>query len=290
MPRPETLSAAAARRLALGAQGLAKPRPAGPFDAGHVRRVVEALGLVQIDSVNVLARSHYLPLFARLGPYPQGLLDRLAHGPRRGRALFEYWGHEASLIPLAHQPLFPLAHGAGGAREGIYGGLARFADERRATSTPSWPRSASAALERVGLSEGGRGSGSWWGWSDGKRALEFLFWAGLVTTAGRRSFERLYDLPERVLPPEIAAAPTPAPDEAQRRLLLTAARALGVATERDLRDYYRLEVADTRARWPSWSRPARSSPCASRAGPTRLRSAGRPRPPPHRGQRAPLAL
>jgi uncharacterized protein YcaQ len=89
------------------------------------------------------------------------------------------------------------------------------------------------------LSEGGRGTGSWWGWSDGKRALEFLFWAGLVTTAGRRSFERLYDLTERVLPPEIAARPTPAPEEAQRRLLLTAARRMGVATERDLRDYYR---------------------------------------------------
>jgi hypothetical protein len=134
-------------------------------------------------------------------------------------------------------------------QEGIYGGLARFAAERRgyvdavlAEVRERGPLSAS------GLSEAGRGTGSWWGWSDGKRALEFLFWAGLVTTAGRRSFERLYDLPERVHPPEIAAAPTPAPDEAQRRLLLAAARALGVATERDLRDYYRLEVADTRAR------------------------------------------
>jgi uncharacterized protein YcaQ len=133
--------------------------------------------------------------------------------------------------------------------EGIYGGLARFAAERRpfveAVLREIETRGPLSARE---LSEGGRGRGSWWGWSDGKRALEWLFWAGQVAAAGRRGFERVYDLPERVLPAEILGRPTPPADEAQRTLLLVAARALGVATERDLRDYFRLEPAESRAR------------------------------------------
>ncbi|PWC34098.1 winged helix-turn-helix domain-containing protein [Azospirillum sp. TSO35-2] len=252
MPRPETLSLRDARRVAIAAQGF----PASPLSASdpaavearHARRLIGRLGLVQIDSVNVLVRSHYLPLFSRLGPYEAALLDRLAYGGKR-RALFEYWGHEASLIPVEQQPLFRWRMERAERGDGIYGELARFAAERRpyidgvlAEVAERGPLGASE------LSEAGRGAGGWWGWSDGKRALEFLFWAGRVTTAGRRGFERLYDLPDRVLPAAVLAAPTPDAAEAQRALLRIAARAHGVATERDLRDYHRLDVADARLR------------------------------------------
>src|SRR5919206_454031 len=125
------------------------------------------------------------------------------------------------------------------------------ADERRAFVEGVFRQvEARGPLSARELAEGGRGRGSWWGWSDGKRALEFLFWAGRVTTASRRGFERVYDLPERVLPAEILALPTPEPEEAQRALLRIAARALGVATAADLRDYFRLDAEDAKARIP----------------------------------------
>ena len=253
MPRPDSLSLREARRVAIAAQGFANTAPedastAAAVEARHARRMIGRLGLVQIDSVNVLVRSHYLPLFSRLGPYEAVLLDRLAYGGRR-RALFEYWGHEASLIPVEQQPLFRWRMARAERNEGIYGGLARFAAERRpyidsvlAEVAARGPMGASE------LSEAGRGAGGWWGWSDGKQALEYLFWAGLVTTAGRRGFERLYDLPERVLPAAVLDTPTPEEADAQRALLRIAARAHGVATERDLRDYHRLDVADARLR------------------------------------------
>ena len=257
MPRPDSLSLREARRVAIAAQGFPNGAPnsipdatpdADPVEARHVRRLIGRLGLVQIDSVNVLVRSHYLPLFSRLGPYEAALLDRLAYGGKR-RALFEYWGHEASLIPVEQQPLFRWRMARAERGEGTYGELARFATERRpyidsvlAEVAARGPMGASE------LSEAGRGAGGWWGWSDGKRALEYLFWAGLVTTAGRRGFERLYDLPERVLPAAILDTPTPEEAEAQRALLRIAARAHGVATERDLRDYHRLDLADARLR------------------------------------------
>jgi uncharacterized protein YcaQ len=135
--------------------------------------------------------------------------------------------------------------------EGIYGGLARFGDEKRAFIEEV--RREIAARGPIGagdLSIGGKGQGSWWGWSDGKRALEWLFWAGLVTTATRRGFERIYDLPERVLPSDVLNAPTPPEDEAQRELLRLSIRALGIASERCLRDYFRLEPQDAKARIP----------------------------------------
>src|SRR3712207_7816204 len=133
--------------------------------------------------------------------------------------------------------------------EGIYGGLARFARERRDfIEAVRREVEARGPLSAGELEGGSKGRGSWWGWSDGKRALEWLFWAGAVTTASRRGFERVYDLPQRVLPPEIIAAPTPAPQDAQRALLTHAIRALGVASERCLRDYFRLSPADAKAR------------------------------------------
>ena len=246
--RPVTrLTANAARRIALAAQGFGEARPSATVNAGHAGRVLDRLSLLQIDSVNVLARAHTLPFFSRLGPYPDGLLDRLAYG--RKRRLFEYWAHEASLIPLTHQPLFRWRMDRAARGEGIYKGLAKFARERRDFIEAVYREIAeSGPISAGALSEGGKAKGGWWGWSDGKIAVEVLFWAGRITTATRNNFTRIYDLSERVWPEEIQALPTPPVEEAQRRLLMLAAKALGVATEPDLRDYFRLSPADSKAR------------------------------------------
>jgi uncharacterized protein YcaQ len=247
-PLPQArLSQAQARRIALAAQGFGEPRPAEP-GRRHLHRALDRLNLLQIDSVNVLVRAHYMPLFSRLGSYDRSLLDSAAW-QRRHRALFEYWGHEASLIRLDLQPLFRWRMARAARGEGIYGGLATFGREKRAFIDACLKEiEVRGPIGAGDLENGGRGQGSWWGWSDGKRALEWLFWAGLVTTATRRGFERLYDLPERVLPQSVRDAPTPGTEDAQRELLRLSARALGIASERCLRDYFRLEVADTKAR------------------------------------------
>ncbi|WP_421999025.1 winged helix-turn-helix domain-containing protein [Reyranella sp.] len=252
MARQSTsLSASQARRIALAAQGFDVGRPARPPNAGPLKRTVDRLGLLQIDSVNVLARAHYLPLFSRLGAYDAGLLDRLAWGPRRQRSLFEFWAHEASLLPLSAQPLLRWRmQRARDAVAEIKGKLHTFRREK--------PQYVDRVLREIAdrgplaasdLSDGGEKRGAWWGWNDGKLAVEWLFFAGLVTTATRRgAFERVYDLTERVLPADILSLPTPPADEAQRELLRRSAQALGVATEFDLRDYFRLPVVDTKAR------------------------------------------
>jgi len=206
--------------------------------------------LFQIDSVNVLVRAHYMPLFSRIGAYDRGLLDRVSYHPKK-RLAFEYWGHEASLIHLDLHPLFRWRMARASRGESIYGGLAKFGREKHAFIDEVRREIARRGPMSAGeLSDGGKGRGSWWGWSDGKRALEWLFWAGEVTTATRRGFERIYDLPERVLPAAILNAPTPSEGEAQRRLLALSIRALGIASERCLRDYFRLEPADAKARIP----------------------------------------
>ncbi|WP_282009023.1 winged helix-turn-helix domain-containing protein [Brevundimonas aveniformis] len=246
MTATETLSDLQARRVALLAQGFGDRRPAKPGKA-HLRRVFDRVGLIQIDSVNVLSRSHYLPPFARLGAYDHADMDALAWGKRK--ALFEYWGHEASLIPMAYQPLLRWRMARAEAGVGTYSGLARFGREKR-----TYIEQVLDEVRRRGplsageLEQAGKGAGGWWGWSDGKRAVEWLFWAGLVTTATRRGFERLYDLPERVLPQSVLDTPTPTVEDAQRGLIEIAARAMGVATETDLRDYFRMDPGETRAR------------------------------------------
>jgi uncharacterized protein YcaQ len=249
--RRQKLSAAAARRIALAAQGFGTPRPDGTTSAGHVKRTIDRLGLLQIDSVNVLTRAHYLPLFSRLGNYDANHLDRAAWGRRSQRRLFEFWAHEASLLPLSSHPLFRwrmqrAAANAGDGRGKLHSfrrDKAAFIDEVRRELADRGPLAASE------LSNGGQRRGPWWGWNDGKLALEWLFFAGEVTTATRRgTFERVYDLTERVLPAEVLNLPTPAAEAAQRELLRLSARALGVATETDLRDYFRLGVADAKAR------------------------------------------
>ncbi len=242
---PATLTLAHARRIALAAQGMSDPRPAAVPTRRSIATTIERLGLLQIDSVNVLTRMHYLPLFSRLGDYPRALLEEAAWGRRSRRTLFEYWAHEASLLPLATQPL--LRWRMERAERGLetWGRLAAFADERRHEADALLRRIASDGALAASDVAGAGGSGGWWGWSDAKSALEWLFWTGRVTTKERRgSFERVYDLTERVLPASILALPTPDVADAQRALLAIAARALGVATAGDLRDYFRLSPGD----------------------------------------------
>ncbi len=246
MPRADSLSADQARRAVLAAQGFAEPRPAGKVDRRHLRRVVDRMGLLQIDSVNVLSRSHYLPVFSRLGPYPRPALDRLSWGPQA--ELFEYWAHAASLVPRRLQPHLRWRMEAFRAREsGWASRLARdrpgYLDGIRRLVAEQGPIGAGATGEaRPNL------PGSMWNWHDGKVALEHLFAIGEVATAGRPHFERLYDLTERVLPPEILAVPTPPVADAQRELVRVSARALGVATVADLQDYFRLRADTTKLR------------------------------------------
>lgn len=241
----EQITPKTARRIALAAQGFGRARPADP-GRRHVRDLARRLGVIQIDSVNVVTRTHYLPAFSRLGAYPREALETEAWSARRG--LFEYWGHEASMMPLELQPL--LRWRMERARDGaMWTGLARFGREKR-----DYIDGVLAEIERRGpvtggdFAEGPRGQPGWWSWSDGKRALEWLFWAGLITTKTRRGFERVYDLTERALPARILDLPTPSEADAQRELVRVAAQALGVATQADLRDYFRLPLVDARAR------------------------------------------
>ncbi len=266
--QPLHLSAAAARRIALAAQGFDRPRPARPPGARQIASLIRRLGLLQLDSVNVFCRSHYLPVFARLGPYEQAILDRLAghdgsrasttqpstqpgHARKRPtiRAFTEYWAHEASLIPAELLPL--LRWRMAGVDEYAWGSMVRIWRDRPELVEATLALVAREGPIRAGATGGERtqrSPGQMWNWHDGKRALERLFFTGQVAAAGRAAFERLYDLPERVLPAEVLAAPTPAPEDAQRELVRIAAAALGVATEPDLGDYFRLPRAASKAR------------------------------------------
>ncbi len=246
MPTTQSLSQKQARRIALGAQGFCDQAAGGAVDRRHLRRVLERVKLLQIDSVNVLQRAHYLPLFSRLGPYARGSLDGMCQG--RKREFFEYWGHEASFIPLSLHPLFRWRMEDARQGRGLYSSLNRFAVEHRDLVEEVYRRVEREGPLAASQMEGGRGSGGWWGWSAVKESLELLFWQGRITAASRRkSFERLYDLPERVFPAETLALPTPTRDEALQQLILMAAEAMGVASESDLRAYFRLPVADTRS-------------------------------------------
>jgi uncharacterized protein YcaQ len=242
----ETIPLAAARRIALAAQGFGAARPAAPVNAGHMLRLLDRLGLHQIDSVNVVSRAHYLPAFARLGAYPRELLDRMAWG--RPRRLFEYWAHEASLLPFDLHPLLRWRMARAASGTGLWRSMKVFAGERRGEAEAVLARIAAEGPLAASDFEG-KGAGGWWGWSHRKAALEYLFWAGRITTATRRnSFERVYDLPDRVLPKQVLALPTPSENDAQRALILRSARALGVATAGDLRDYFRLSPGEAAPR------------------------------------------
>jgi hypothetical protein len=245
------LSLPRARRIALAAQGFARPRPARPPSIAQLEALVARLGALQLDSVNVFCRSHYMPVFSRLGPYDRARLDRMAgHGNGSiDRRLVEYWAHEASLIPVGLHPLFRWRM-ADVDRE-AWGSISRIAREQ--------PELVAQTLALV-VADGpirARDTGAvrlpprpghMWNWHEGKVALEHLFFTGQVATARRVNFERLYDITERVLPDHIQAVGPPAAADSQRELVRVAARALGVATEPDLGDYFRLPRAVSKAR------------------------------------------
>ena len=248
------LSNRAARRIALAAQGFARPRPAEP-GTRDVQRVVDTVGVVQIDSVNVVVRSQYLPFFSRLGPYDRRLVDRARDvAPRR---VVEYWAHEASLVPpvdlaAARLPDAPGPRGRLGRHAQVardHPGLVAAVLDEVARRGPLTSREVEVALAH----DLPRQRDEWgWNWSLVKNALEHLFWAGEVSSAGRTTqFERRYALPSRVLPPALRAqaldvAARPSEEEAFRRLVEISARAHGVGSEQCLRDYFRLSPEQAR--------------------------------------------
>jgi uncharacterized protein YcaQ len=230
--RPQ-ISAAQARRIALGAQGFADKRPSGRIDRRHFRKVLDRMGLIQIDSVNVLVRSQELPLFARLGPHPRSLI----HDATAAGELFEYWVHEASHVPTDHRHLYRWSMES----PRMWRSLERlrrerpgFLDEVERYVTDQGPIVAGELSQRQGP------KGPWWDWDDGKVALEVLFHQGRVTARRRpNDFARLYDITERVIPAEILARPVLAERDARKELLVLAARSHGVGTVGDLADYHR---------------------------------------------------
>ncbi len=243
MSRVDTMSVAVARRVALAAQGFAERRPTSTPTRKHLAKVLSRTQVLQLDSVNVAVRAHYMPVFSRLGSYPMSLLEDAAwtDTPRKPRMLVEYWAHVASLLPVADWPLLRgrMRRNAAGA-EGWFAGLREqptlLADVLSVVKERG-PLGAGAIEDELG---GGRpkARGGWWNRSDVKRACEYLFAAGELTTGTRRGFERLYDLSERVLPPDVLGRVIDE-DDAVRQLTEKAAIALGVATEPELRDYYR---------------------------------------------------
>jgi uncharacterized protein len=245
--RTSRLSIAAARRIALAAQGFSPgSRPAGREPGlAAVTAAVRRLGLLQLDSVNVFCRAHYMPLFSRLGPYDKRLLDRIAaHGDGRvDRRLVEYWAHEASLIPVESHRLF---HWRMDERQRIWAGMRRVLTEHHGLieETLALVREQGPIRARdTGHERKNPVAGEMWNWHEGKVALEALFFTGEIGAWRRINFERHYDLIERVLPPE-HLADIPPREEAHRELTRIAARALGIATVADLADYWRITARD----------------------------------------------
>jgi uncharacterized protein len=244
--RRETVRKAEARRIALAAQGFGVAKRERPLTMRDVQAVTSRLGQFQIDSINVVTRAQFMPLFSRLGPYDPGLLERAAY--RSPRRLFEYWGHAASLIDVSLQPLLRFRMQAG--FRDVWAGvervakqnpdLIRFVRDEVAARGPISARDLEIVEERDRSNWG-------WNWSRVKTVLEWLFYLGEVTSARRNSqFERVYDLPDRVIPHSVLATPTPTPQESVTGLIRRAARALGIASESCLRDYFRTRPAMTR--------------------------------------------
>jgi uncharacterized protein len=249
---PTTMTVAAARRTALAAQGFADSRPTTAPTRRHLVRTMDRVQLLQLDSVNVAVRAHYMPVFSRLGAYDTAMLDEAvwSHSARRPRLLVEYWAHVASMVPVTDWPLFRWRMERVRVRpwgrfleaDGRSPGLVNEVLDVVKSVGPI----GAGGIERELGTRGESPRGPWWDWSDVKIVCERLFDTGQLTTGTRKGFERLYDLPERVLPPEVLAAPPVAEADAVRALTERAAIAHGVATEPDLRDYYRVDPALSR--------------------------------------------
>jgi uncharacterized protein YcaQ len=239
--RFDSLSIADARRIALAAQGFDTARPKTKATQRHVDALISRLGVIQIDSVNVLVRSQELPLFARLGNHDRNAIPKATEAQK----LFEYWGHEAAHLPVDLHPLFRWKMDAARTGKVTHWGLTSFYEENKAfvkrtlkhvaTNGPTTSRELSTRTEK---------KGTWWDWDEAKVALEYLFLTGELMSRGRGSdFARIYDTPERVLPLRIIDAPTPSEHVARKQLLVRSAIAQGVATMSDLADYYRQKLA-----------------------------------------------
>jgi len=239
--RFDSLSIADARRIALAAQGFDTARPKTKATQRHVDALIARLGVIQIDSVNVLVRSQELPLFARLGNHDRNAIPKATEAQK----LFEYWGHEAAHLPVELHPLFRWKMDAARTGKVTHWGLTSFYEENKAfvkrtlkhvaTNGPTTSRELSTRTEK---------KGTWWDWDEAKVALEYLFLTGQLMSRGRGSdFARIYDTPERVLPQRVIDAPTPSEHDARKQLLVCSAIAQGVATASDLADYYRQKLA-----------------------------------------------
>lgn len=244
----EKIPLSTARRIALAAQGFGEARPEQPVQKRHFNRLVGRLGLLQIDSVSAVVRAHYMPGFSRLGPYPMSLLEEAAS--KKPRRLFEYWAHEASFLPVETWPLMQWRMQQAARGEGIYKSIAAFGRDRKNFVDEILQEVKERGPIAASDIDGHKGSGGWWGWSEAKHAFEWLFWAGRITTASRRAFERLYDLPERVIPKDILDKPVPSEADAQRELLRIATKALGIGTVMCFRDYFRQSPEAAKAHIP----------------------------------------
>ena len=243
--RLDALSIADARALALAAQGFDTPRPASKATQRHVNSLISRLGVIQIDSVNVLVRSQELPLFSRLGNHDRNAIPKATESQK----IFEYWGHEAAHLPVEIHPLFRWKMEAARLGKARHWGLTSFYDDNKAfvkrmlkhveTNGPTTARAMSTRTEKRGADKK-----TWWDWDEAKVGLEYLFLTGQLMSRGRGTdFARIYDTPERVLPRQVLDAPTPTEHDARKQLLIRSAIAQGVATVGDLADYYRQKPA-----------------------------------------------
>ena len=239
--RLDSLSIADARALALAAQGFDTARPKTKATQRHVDALISRLGVIQIDSVNVLVRSQELPLFSRLGNHNRNAIPKATEQQK----IFEYWGHEAAHLPVEIHPLFRWKMEAARLGKAKHWGLTSFYDDNKAfvkrmlkhveKNGPTTSRELSTRTEK---------KGTWWDWDEAKVALEYLFLTGQLMSRGRGTdFARIYDTPERVLPEDVLNAPTPSEHDARKQLLVRSAIAQGVATASDLADYYRQKPA-----------------------------------------------
>ena len=239
--RLDELTIVEARSLALAAQGFDKPRSKSKSSTADAVEVIKKLGVIQIDSVNVLVRSQELPLFARLGDHDRNAISKAT---AQGK-IFEYWGHEAAILPVEIQPLFRWKMNAARTGKIKHWGLTSFyADNKAFVKRILKHVEANGPVTARELSTRTTKKSSWWDWDEAKTALEYLFLTGQLMSCGRGSdFARIYDITERVLPSKILNTPTPTEDEARKQLLVRAAKAQGVATLTDLADYYRQKTA-----------------------------------------------